>query len=325
MESNKEISEQFLAKIKEAEKILLFPHIQVDGDAAGSSIALCRAFRAMGKEAWVFLEEALPAYLRFLDDGFCTTEMPFPENFDLSLAVDCGDSGRLGRRLSFFEQGCVRACMDHHVSNSNFTEFGYIDPESASCAELVYQVLCRLPAEISAPIAECIYTGIVTDTGNFQYSNVKASTHRIAAELYDRGLQHERAIIEIFQNVRRQKLELKIAVLETMRFFADGQGVISFVSQALLKKIGAEANEIDGIVETMRSIAGVEYAVVLKEQETGVYKATMRSKTKGNVAEIATKFGGGGHIRAAGCTFECSQEEAAALVCGAIEEQRRTL
>ncbi|MCI5897539.1 MAG: bifunctional oligoribonuclease/PAP phosphatase NrnA [Firmicutes bacterium] len=312
--------------LRNAQRILLFPHINIDGDAAGSSVALCRALRKSGKQAWVLLEEEMPGYLKFLDEeDFCIIDSSGLPEQDVSFAVDCSDIQRLGERKAAFERGNRILCLDHHISNAAFADISYIDSNSASCAELAYLLINELEIEIDTDMAECLYAGIITDTGNFQYSNVKASTHLITADLFEKGLNHERAIIEIYQTVSAEKIQLKSLALQHMKFFAGGRGVISFVTQDMLRKSGAELSDAEGIVETLRNIAGIEIAIVLKEQENGGIKATMRAKSTGNVEEIAASFGGGGHIRAAGCTILRPIAEAEMLLKEAAEEQLRRI
>lgn len=164
--------------------------------------------------------------------------------------------------------------------------------------------------EIDCDIAESLYAAITTDTGNFQYSNTTVETHLIAAELCALGINPGDISIEIYENARIEKLLLEAAALRTMTTLSGGKGVIAYVTQEMLKETGARSDETEGIVQKLRSIAGVEVAALMKETDDGRIKVSMRSKKYVDVAEIAAGFSGGGHVRAAGCTFYCGLTEA---------------
>ena len=159
-------------------------------------------------------------------------------------------------------------------------------------------------------IAESLYAAITTDTGNFQYSNTTVETHLIAAELCALGINPGDISIEIYENARIEKLLLEAAALRTMTTLSGGKGVIAYVTREMLEETGARSDETEGIVQKLRSIAGVEVAALMKETDDGRIKVSMRSKKYVDVAEIAAGFSGGGHVRAAGCTFYCGLTEA---------------
>ncbi len=316
-------------KIMGCESILLFPHINMDGDAMGSGAALCGALRKMGKRSYVAIEDGIAENLQFLDKGFCTPvnggEAFLPsedKDFftgekrpDLCICIDCGDAGRFEGRKELFFSGKSQICIDHHATSEPFADLNYIDPSACATAEIIYELLRELELltgmELMDPeIGEAVLSGIMTDTGNFQYSNTTAKSHQIAAELLTLGVDCNAAAVRLFQNVRLERIRLSAAVLDQMKLFADGCCAIAAVTQEQLLRTGAEPCDADGIVETLRSIRGVETAVLLKESPDGKIKVSMRAKARMNVAEIAAEFGGGGHIRAAGCTLLMSMEEA---------------
>lgn len=302
--------EEIAGVLSASEKILIFPHVNMDGDALGSAAALCRGLRSIGKECYVLLEDEIPSNLAFLDKGYCTEDQNIIERADVSVCVDCGDTGRFEKRKEKFAQAPVSVCIDHHATTEFFCSFSYVDPKAAATGELIFRLLKAMGIEIGRDIAEPLYAAVSTDTGNFRYSNTTGETHLIAAELLDAGISAGDISIEIYENARIEKLLLEAAALRTMTTLSGGKGVIAYVTQEMLRETGARSDETEGIVQKLRSIAGVEVAALMKETDDGRIKVSMRSKKYVNVAEIAAEFSGGGHIRAAGCTFYCGLSEA---------------
>lgn len=298
------------AVLLQAEKILLYPHINLDGDALGSSAALCRALRKMGKTCYILIEDEIPANLAFLDRGYCTADQRIIARPDLSVCIDCGDEGRFAKRAAKFREAPVTVCIDHHATTKYFCDFNYVDSEAAAAGELIYHLLNAMNAEIDKEIGEAIFAAITTDTGNFQYSNTSKTSHEIVARLYDAGIDTAEVSVALYENVRLAKILIKNWVLETMSTICEGRGVIAYVTQEMLKETGAVMDETEGIVSELRSIQGVEIAALIKESEENVIRVSLRSKAYADVAKIAAALGGGGHARAAGCTLHCSLTDA---------------
>lgn len=296
--------------ISEAEKILIFPHVNMDGDALGSAAALCTALRRQGKECYVLIEDRIPANLAFLDRGFCTTDQNVIKKQDLSICVDCGDPSRFEKRRKKFDQAEITVCIDHHGTTSPYCDYNYIDKDAAAAGELIYRLLLTMGITIDGQIGEAIFAAITTDTGNFQYSNTTAESHLIAAALYEAGIDWGKVSTELYENNRIERILIENTALGTMSTVAGGRGVIAYVTQAMLRETGAVMDETEHVVEKLRSIAGVEIAAFLKETEDGRVKVSLRSKSCADVASIAADLGGGGHIRAAGCTLSGSLSEA---------------
>ena len=296
--------------ILQAEKILLFPHVNPDGDALGSSAALCRALRKMGKSCYVLIEDKMPANLAFLDRGYFTEDQQIVSRPDLSVCIDCGDEGRFAKRKERFRSAPVTMCIDHHQTTEYYCDFNYVDSKAAACGELIYRLLRVMDAEIDKEIGEAIFTAITTDTGNFQYANTTKESHEIVARLYEAGIDTAGVSVALYENVRLEKMRIKNRVLETMSTICEGRGVIAYVTQDMLKETGALMEETEGIVQELRSIQGVEIAALIKESKSREIRVSLRAKYSADVAAIASAFGGGGHTRAAGCTLHCSLTEA---------------
>lgn len=309
------------AKLRSAERILLFPHVRADGDAIGSGVALCSALRRMGKQAWVLVEDEIAENLRFLTGDFVTDDCGILGTPDVCISVDCSDAERFGTRRDVFFSAPCRICVDHHATTNSFADLNYIDPAAAATGEIVYDLLGELGAEIDSHMANALYAAIETDTGGFRYSNTTKKSHLITAALYDCGLDNSRVCNEIYDSMRAEQLALHSAALSEMTLFHEGQAGIVCVSQELLRSTGAVMAETEGIVEALRSVRDVELSALLKEEELNTIKVSLRAKSKGDVAAISQKFGGGGHKKAAGCTLRTSLQEALKVMMEAIEEE----
>lgn len=310
--------EEITQVLLRAGKVLIFPHVQMDGDSLGSSVALCIALRSAGKEAYILINEEIPLNLGFLNDDYCTNDIDILQTPDVCLAVDCSDLTRIESREDTFFRGEVTVCIDHHITSVPFAKVHLVNPKAAATGEIVYHLLRKMGIRMNAQIAEALFAAIATDTGNFLYSNTSQDTHYIIASLYETGMDHNKVAVEIYQKSRPEKVRLVTRVLSTMEFFANGMGNIAYISQDDLRETGATMDESEGIVEQMRNINGVEISAILKE-ENGRIKVGMRSKTKGDVASIAASFGGGGHKKAAGFTIEATLDQAKAKLVDAIE------
>lgn len=318
-DSIREIGRQLLM----AESVLLFPHIQMDGDALGSAAALCRALRNAGKQAAVLIEDEVPEYIGFLDHNYCSTDQNVISEPDVCICIDCGEVLRFPKRESKFFQGKKTACIDHHATSQPFADYNFIDPKAAATAEIIYKLLISMNLPIDKEIGEALYTGICTDTGNFQYSNTTKESHLIAAELYDAGIDHAKIAVALYQNTSLSKLKITNKILDRIELFCQGKAAVSYVDRKMLQETGAAIEDTEGSVETLRNIKGVEIAAFLKEKETNLIKVSMRAKTWGNVAEIAAQFGGGGHVKAAGCSLHTDMDTARRQISQAIEESLR--
>ena len=312
--------EPIINEIEKAGQILLFTHVLMDGDTLGSAVALCRTLRDMGKTAHVLIEDDVPEYLNFLDKGYCTYDCSIIEDPDLTIAVDCTDIQRFILRKDKFLEGKVRICIDHHHTSDYFADLNYVDEYATSTGELIFKLLKEMKKPLDKEVAEAIYVAITTDTGNFQYSNTTAEAHRITAELFDSGIDPGRIGVELYQNVRPEKLKLTGEILNTMELLCDGRVAIAYVTQQMLCETDSTLEESEGIVETLRSVMGVEASVFMKEISESETKVGMRAKNYANVASIMQKFGGGGHIKAAGCTIRTSLDEARKLIVHEVEE-----
>lgn len=310
-----------------ANRILLFTHVNMDGDTLGSAVALCHGLRQAGKEAWVLVGETIPDDLAFLDQNLCIREIQKDFHPDVCVAVDCSDLGRLGDRSDTFLQASLRICIDHHATNdTGFAQLNFIQKEAAATGELIYCLLTEMGNGLNQDLigvscAEAIYAAIVTDTGNFQYSNTTKHTHQITAALFDKGIDHTKISIELYQNMRAEKLRIQTHILENMEMLCGGKANLAWVDQTMIRQTGAVMDETEGTVEQLRNIRGVEISAFLKEMGQDDVRVSLRAKSWGDVARIASHFGGGGHTKAAGCTIHSTLAHALELIRQEIYSQ----
>lgn len=319
MKSNASLKE-LAGFLKAAETILIFTHTNPDGDALGSAAALCRVLRKMGKTSWILMDEEVPEYISFMDTEFVTRDKECLKDHDVSICVDCGEYSRFPALVDKFDEGKLHLCVDHHATGDGFGDHYYIDPSEAATCQLIYKLIKELGSEfIDKTVAESIYTGINTDTGSFQYSNTTADTHAIASDLMTYGVDHTAINVKLYQTIPMTKLKIQASILQRAEFLFGGKVAVGYVTGQMLDEAGAVLDDAEGTIDMLRNIEGVEIAAFLKEKGEAV-KVSMRAKSYANVAEIVSVFGGGGHVKAAGCTLEMGMDEALDAIKKAIGE-----
>ena len=292
--------------------ILIYPHISMDGDALGSSTALCLALRSLGKKAYVMVNEPVPKNLDFLELGCTTEDDSVLDDVQLSLMLDCNGLGRIPGREAAWERGRLKGCIDHHSTTSKDIRFDFqrIEPKSAATAEIIYRLIKDLGAEVTLDIANCIFTAITTDTGNFQHVNTTSRSHEIVGHLYKvEGFNSKVISAMIYDRKSKGALKLEGFVLSRLHFYAEGRLAVGVVSQYMLDEYGCTMDETDGIIQRIMSIDVVEGGCLLKEKGD-VTRISLRGRSYINMCKVATQFGGGGHFLASGCTIEADLETA---------------
>ena len=310
-------------EIQKAEKIVIFTHESPDGDAVGSALAFNLALKELGKKADV----VIPKYSRifqFLPDVEDIIVEPKEEKYDLAIALDCGDLKRLAGNVNeTFEKTTSRVNIDHHGSNSMFGDYNFVNPVSPACCEVLIGMFEYFGIDINLDIATCIATGMITDTGGFQYSNVTAETFEFAAELIRKGVNISDICKRTLDTKTIANFKLVQKVNERMEFLEDGKVSFTYITIEDEKMVGAEEGDHEGLVDIGRSIEGVEVSVFIREKEnTGGYKISFRSNNYVNVSDVAMMFGGGGHPRAAGAFVQGNVEQVKAKI---LKELRKVL
>lgn len=294
-----------VAHVKNYDNVAILPHVQADGDAWGSCLALGIALKKLNKRVTVIGEEKIPYIYEFLPqlemiayDGYVDTV------FDLIISLDTGDMGRVGNRSSVFNCSENTVNIDHHSTNTGFAKYNYLDVDAAATGEIVYQIINLLNVEVDTDIATCLYVAIATDTGCFKFSNTTSKTHAIASDLVKRGVNVAAVSQRVFDSTTKEKVKLMGRAINSLELLEDGRLAFISITNDMLISASAKEEDCDGIVNIGRNIDGVESSVVIREKSAGEYKVNLRSKSYVDVGQVAFKFGGGGHKMAAGCTIK---------------------
>ncbi len=300
-------------KIKEilaaGKECLVTTHIDPDGDAVGSAFALGFALEQLGKEATVYLKDAVPYRYKFLPrpQGL-VHEIP-THTFDAIFVVDCGDFFRVGDGYERLKDKGPIINVDHHDTNEAFGFLNILDQRASSTAEIIYLILRSLDVKIDANIAVNIYTGILTDTGSFRYDNTNSRAFIICEEMTRAGVVPSRVAAAVYESHPRERFELLCEALATLDTYKGNKLAIIHITQEMFNQAHSSREQSEGFVEFLKEMKGIEVAALVRETGKDRYKVSMRSKGQVDVASIANLFGGGGHKKAAGCTIEGSIEE----------------
>ena len=279
-------------------------HVSPDGDAVGSVTALYgyvrKNFPWIDVELYIERPKESLMFLPGLADAFFDT--PEDSVRDLFVSCDVSSTDRFGVAGNLFPLAKKTLCVDHHISNPLFADINVVDADASSCAEVLYTLMD--PAGIDLDIATSLYTGIVHDTGVFQYSNTRGETLRIAADLLERGVPASRIIDESFNQRTMRQSRILGKVLQESMLYMDGKVIVGRVTLGDMSAFEVTKKDLDGIVSELRLVKGVLAAVFFYETEPSVFKVSLRSNGNLDVSRAAGTFGGGGHIKAAGCTIE---------------------
>ena len=313
--------------LTEGSKVLMFPHVLLDGDAIGSCVALCEGLRNSGYDAYVIIEDKIPQNIELLAEEYIVDikdydikDYDIKDNEDtISVLVDCGDYTRIPKRKELCENGKKLVIIDHHKTTQYIGDCHYIDSQAAAAAEIIFDILEQNNVEITEKIATALYTGILTDTGNFQNANTTKRTHEIVAKLYDVKEAFRDVNVAVNENVPFRALKIRAKLTDKIELLADGKVAILSITEDFLREMGCTIEDVESTSVIVRSIQGVEVGAVLKEKDDAV-KVSLRAKTYFDVAKLAQKYGGGGHVKAAGFTSTKSIVETAKLLQDELEE-----
>lgn len=298
--------------LKENNNFEILTHNYPDGDCLGCGYGLCLALRQLGKNANVITTDK-PKSFKFITDKAPARE--FEPGYIVS--VDVADEKLLGKNEEKYK-GRINLCIDHHGSNVIEAEHRYVDARAAAAGEIIYEVIKELGAEITTDIANCLYTAISTDTGCFCYTNTTSRTLRIAADLLDFGCDNAYINKVMFETKSKRRLELEREILDNMVFCAGDKCAIIYTTLKMVEGMGDD--ETEGIASIPRQIEGVELGITIREKEGGEYKVSARTNGDVDACAFCARFGGGGHIGAAGCTIKGTLESTIAELKKAAEE-----
>lgn len=307
--------------LADVSSVAIAGHTKPDGDCTGSTLALYNYIKNNYPNicATLYLEP-IPNLFKFLQRSEeIVSDFSEDASYDLFFALDCGDGGRLGGAIRYFDAAKKTVCIDHHISNQSFADLNYIRPEASSTSELVFGLMDE--AKITKEIAECLYVGIIHDTGVFQYSCTSSKTMNIAGHLMDKGINYPEIVDKtFFEKTFEQNQILGTALLKAKRYF-DDRCIACIITAQNMADCHALPKHLEGIVSQLRSTKGVDVAVLIYENEDGTYKVSMRTNGAVDVAAICVKHGGGGHVRAAGATMTGDPEEILQTLLEDVKEQ----
>jgi phosphoesterase RecJ-like protein len=289
--------------IGSGKRIAIGGHIRPDGDCVGSCLAaynyIIKTFKETAVDLYLEQPSSVFSYIKNVDK--IDSEMEEEKEYDVFLALDCSDAARLGKALKYFDTAKKTVCVDHHISNCGFADINVIAAKASSTCEVLFGLLDE--EKMDSDIAAALYTGIVHDTGVFRHSSTSSYTMQIAGKLMEKGIAFSKIIEESFyEKTYVQNQILGRTLLESITFL-EGKCIFSAVKKSDMEFYGVTPKDLDGIIDQLKSTKGVEVAIFLYETGVQEYKVSMRSKEKVDVSKIASFFGGGGHIRAAGCTM----------------------
>lgn len=307
--------------LQQANTVAIGGHIRPDGDCMGSCMGLYQYVRTCYPDidVDVYLEELPDSFYMFDAVNEIRHEVETGKVYDLFIALDCADKGRLGFSECAFEQAKHTLCIDHHISNPAFAEENYIIPDASSTSELVYRLIDK--ERITTEIAEFLYLGIVHDTGVFQYSCTSPETMEAVAVLMRKDVRASEIIDKTFyEKTYVQNRVLGKALLDSTLIMED-KCIASYITKETMEEFGVKPKDLEGIVSQLRVTQGVEVAIFLYEQAPQEFKVSLRASGDVDVSKVAQHFGGGGHVKAAGASVKGNPEDIIKLLSEQIAKQ----
>ncbi|WP_338660901.1 bifunctional oligoribonuclease/PAP phosphatase NrnA [Paraclostridium sordellii] len=311
--------------IRKGNNFIVTSHYSPDGDNIGSTLSMYYTLKKLGKNVYYVLDDSIPLNLTFLvkDVKILKSEEMNENLSDYTLiSLDCGDFNRICVSENIKKSVKQLICIDHHASNNNYGDLNYIDPNESSTCELVYNLLKEFSKEIGEQILDedistYLYTGLLTDTGNFSYSNTNPSSYLMAYDLVNLGAKKDLIIQKIFQSNTYNYYKLLGEALDTLEI-VDKKIASMMLTIDMLERNEISFNDADGVTSYTRDIDGVEVGLLFKEKAPGEVKVSFRSKNYVDVSAVAQVFGGGGHVRASGCTIKDSIENVKKIVINEV-------
>lgn len=294
--------------IRKAKKITIACHVNPDGDTLGCQLALGLALLIMGKKVLLVSQDGVPTRFQFLPGSELilsgTTEVS-----DIAIAVDCGSDERLGNLKNLFFKSKVTMQIDHHDFGEAFGKIQVLEEEASAVGEIVYELIKALKVPLTPAIATCLLTSIIVDTGSFRFSNIRAKTFEICSKLIKTGVDLQHLIEQSYWKQSRSAAKVSGYGVMKTEFSKDGKLAWSTVYQKDFKDFEARMSDVDGVADEMRFIEGVKIAAFFRETTTKKFRVSIRSSYGINVAQVARRFGGGGHHNAAGCSIRGTDKE----------------
>ncbi len=309
-----------LDAVRRAESLLITSHIVPDGDAIGSILGMGLSLISAGKKVYMIVDNGVPANLSFLSGSSLILQDPseVPDGLDLAIILDVGSYDRIGAAEEPARSAKAQVNIDHHATNSGFTDLLWIDTSAPATGVMVAELVRALGIPFEAHAASALYCAISTDTGSFRYSNTNSDCFRLAAELIDAGADPYAVSMNVYDSKPFGAVKGLGEVLSEISIESGGRLAVMEITRSLMLSYSLSEGDVEGFISYGRSIEGVEVCVAFKEIEVGLIKVGFRSKALVDVSRIAASFGGGGHKRASGCTVKGTLAEVRGKVVAAV-------
>ena len=313
--------EDLLRRIRQGNRFLLTSHVNPDGDAIGSELGLARLLRGLGKGAVVWNRDPTPALYRPLpgSERIHVGEEPpagFPDMFDAVIVLECPSPDRTGLEKQLAERPVIN--IDHHLGNQCYGVINWVDSAAPAVGEMVYRLAQGLKVSLEPEVASCLYLTLVTDTGGFRFSNATAAAFEAAATLVREGAHPEQVSQWLYESQPLAVVRLLGEMLQTLQTHEGGRVATGRLTREMFARVGASPGDSEGLIDHLRSIAGVDAVALIRELEDGSHKVSLRSRGEVDVEKIARHHGGGGHRNAAGFTLKGDGEEIRGQVAAAL-------
>ena len=309
--------------LKENDHFLVINHVSPDGDATGSLLAMGHILSALDKTFVLANEGETPEKFLFLPLGEKIVNLSdgiLDSQFNKVIALDCGDEKRMGKAVNYMTEDATLLNIDHHQSNDSFGAFNLIRTDACATAEILLDLVKDMGLSLTRDLAMCLYTGILTDTGGFRYSNTNAVVMNKAAELLSVGVEPAVVAERCLETITSSYIRLLQLVFPTLSLEMDGRVASLTITTDAMKESTASLEDMEGIVNYARNIEGVEVGILYKQIDSTTVKVSLRSRSIIDVAAIAKAVGGGGHARAAGCTIQGDIKEVQGLVLEKVRQ-----
>lgn len=303
--------------LKNCDNVYIFTHQSPDGDCIGTGFALHDFFRSTGRRSAVLCSDEFPDKFKFITDTENNADFT-PETF---ITVDIADKKLMGKYEELYGDK-INLCIDHHISNKDYSERTFLEANSAAACQVLYRLFCAMSFEISDYSAACLYTGIATDTGCFKYENTSAETHKIIGDImFNHNLKYAEINRSMFDIKSKARMMLEAKFVNFMEEYLDNKLIIAAVTLDMMNEIGIDYDDFEGLAPMTIQLEGTEVGVLMKEREPNIFRCSFCSTDSVNVSEICKTFGGGGHAKAAGCVIEgVSLDEAKNMIIEAVRK-----
>lgn len=317
------IASRIARALRGAGRILVVSHERPDGDSLGSALALALALERLEKAVVVGSQDGVPAMYRFLPTWERVRLTPPPEPFDVAVGVECSDPARAGVFAAALSGAPLVVNIDHHLANSGYGHLVWVEPEASAVAELMSEVIAALGVAVDEPIATCLLTGLLTDTGSFRYPSVRPQSFLLAADLVRSGARPHEIYERVYESRSVASARLLGWALSRMETAADGSLIWTVVDETMVRACGGSWEDTENIATTLRGIAGVRCAILFRLEADKV-RVSLRTREGVDANEIARRFGGGGHAGAAGFVATGRPDEVIRATLAAAEEAVRS-